>query len=276
MYRLLAIDIDGTLVNSRDELSDPTRDALIRAGEAGIHVVLATGRRYSRSLHLVEPLGIDVPLVTASGALVKEPRTHRTLYVAEFDLAVLRRTLETVKGCGFEPVVCADTFAEGVDFFIARETVESHELSEYLDVNSGCGRILPNLVSDPPNGVFTGFAMGSREEMLELERVLRSELPNRLYTHVLRSPKYTGFMCEWSPAGATKWSAVRRLARGWGIDDAEICAVGDDVNDIPMIRAAGLGVAMGNALPDVKAAADRIAPSQEDDGLVEVVNWLLE
>ena len=73
-YRLLAIDIDGTLVNSRDELTPATREALVRAGRAGIHVVLATGRRYSRTLHLVEPLGIDVPLVTASGALVKDPR----------------------------------------------------------------------------------------------------------------------------------------------------------------------------------------------------------
>jgi 5-amino-6-(5-phospho-D-ribitylamino)uracil phosphatase len=276
MYRLLAVDIDGTLVNSRDELSDPTREALLRAGEAGIHVVLATGRRYSRSVQLAEPLGIDVPLVTASGALVKEPRTHRTLYAAEFDAGLLRQTLTTVKRCGFEPVVCADTYAEGIDFFIAQETVESPELTEYLDLNQGCGRILPDLVSDPPDGVFTGFSMGTRDEMDELERVLREELPGRLYTHVLRSPKYTGFICEWSPAGATKWSAIRQLAQGWGIDDEEVCAVGDDVNDIPMIRAAGLGVAMGNALPEVKTAADRIAPSQEDDGLVDVVNWLLE
>ena len=74
----------------------------------------------------------------------------------------------------------------------------------------------------------------------------------------------------------TKWSAVRRLAEEWNIADAEICAVGDDVNDIPMIRAAGLGVAMGNAVPEVKAAARRIAPTQDDDGLAEVVEWLFE
>ena len=83
-YRILAIDIDGTLLNSSDELTPATRAALVRAGDAGIHVVLATGRRYSRTLHLVEPLGIDVPLVTASGALVKDPIDHRTLYCAEF------------------------------------------------------------------------------------------------------------------------------------------------------------------------------------------------
>ncbi len=61
-----------------------------------------------------------------------------------------------------------------------------------------------------------------------------------------------------------------------GIEPGQVCAVGDDVNDIPMIRAAGLGVAMGNALPEVKAAADRVAPTQDDDGLVRVVEWLLD
>ena len=112
--------------------------------------------------------------------------------------------------------------------------------------------------------------------MLALERTLHEHLPDKIHTHVLRSPKYTGFLCEMNPANVTKWSGIERLAAQWGIRHAEICAVGDDVNDIPMIRAAGLGVAMGNALPEVKAAADRIAPTHDEDGLVQVVQWLLE
>jgi len=276
LYRLLAIDIDGTLVNSRDELSPATREALARAGRSGIRVVLATGRRYSRALHLAEPLGIDVPLVSASGALVKDPRDHRTLYRAEFDPALLRQTLALVAQCGYDPVVCADTYSEGFDYYYLRAEVESPELSEYLRMNPGCGRIRPDLVENPPPGVFTGFAMGTHDQMLELDRELQRRIPGKLYTHVLRSPRYTGFMCELAPAGVTKWSAIRRLAAGWGIGDEAICAVGDDVNDVPMIRAAGLGVAMGNAVPEVKAAADRIARSQADDGLAEVVGWLLE
>jgi len=274
-YRLLAIDIDGTLVNTRDELTPATREALVRAGRSGIHVVLATGRRYSRTLHLVEPLGIEVPLITASGALVKDPRTHRTLYLAEFERPTLRRALATIAACGYDPVICADTFDQGFDYYQLRADVDSEQLAEYFKLNPDCGRIRPEMIDDPPPGVFTGFAMGSRGEMLALERRLQAELPQALYTHVLRSPRYTGFMCELAPAGATKWSAVERLAAGWEIPDAEICAVGDDVNDIPMIRAAGLGVAMGNALDAVKEAADRIAPSQDEDGLVRVVEWLL-
>ena len=275
-YRLLALDIDGTLVNTRDELSRSTREALVRAGKAGIHVVLATGRRYSRVLHLVEPLGIEVPLITASGALVKDARDHRTRYRAEFDRAVLCRAMAIVDECGYDPVVCADTFCEGFDFYHARVEIKGPELAEYFRINPGDGRIWPGLVSDPPPDVFTCFTMGTREQMVELDRILHERLPGKLSSHVLRSPRYTGFMCEFAPGGVTKWSAIRRLARDWGIGDEAICAVGDDVNDIPMIRAAGLGVAMGNALPEVKAAADRIAPSQDEDGLVQVVDWLLD
>jgi Cof subfamily protein (haloacid dehalogenase superfamily) len=274
-YRLLAIDIDGTLVNSRDELTPATRSALVRVGEAGIQVVLATGRRYSRTLHLLGPLGIDVPLVTASGALVKDPRDHRTLYRAEFGLGVLRRALETIARCGYEPLVCADTYHEGFDFYRATDEIVTPELCEYVRLNSDCGRLCPCLLTEPPPEVFAAFSMGTRDQMVSLRDALNQALPGKLSMHVLRSPKYTGFMCEVVPEGVTKWSAIRRLAHGWGVSDEEICAVGDDVNDVPMIRGAGLGVAMGNALPEVKAAADRIAPSHDADGLVHVVEWLL-
>ena len=149
-------------------------------------------------------------------------------------------------------------------------------MAEYLSLNLGCERVWPQLMSDPPDGVFAGFATGTREQMWALHEALQARLPGHLYTHVLRSPRYRGFMCEIAPEGATKWSGVKHVAEMWGIAAADICAVGDDVNDIPMIEGAGLGIAMGNAVPEVKAAADRIAPCHDDDGLVHVVEWLLE
>jgi 5-amino-6-(5-phospho-D-ribitylamino)uracil phosphatase len=273
----LAIDIDGTLVNSRDELTEDTREALIRAGQAGIQVVLATGRRYSRTLHLVEPLGIDVPLITASGALVKDPkRNHYTLHKTTFDPQLLRQILKLIDQGGFDPLVCADTFTDGFDFYLARNKVRTSELQEYVDLNPDDGRIWPNLVSDPPPEVFLVFTMGTKDQMLVMEQSLHGKLCGRISTHVLRSPRYRGFLVEIAPAGVSKWSGVKRLAESWGIEEASICAVGDDVNDIQMIRAAGLGVAMGNALPEVKAAADRVAPTHDENGLVQVVEWLLE
>jgi 5-amino-6-(5-phospho-D-ribitylamino)uracil phosphatase len=276
LYRLLAVDIDGTLVNSRDELTPETQKALIRAGKAGIYVALATGRRYSHSLHLVEPLNIEVPLITASGALIKDAKDHRTLYQSIFDHALLRQILSLIERCGFDPLLCSDTYTDGFDYYLARLKTSTWELDEYIELNPNSGRIWPNLIAEPPPDVFLAFTFGTKEQMLVLEKTLHAELEGKLFTHVLRSPRYRGFLVEIMPAGVSKWSGVKHLAELWQIDKAAICAVGDDVNDIAMIREAGLGVAMGNALPEVKAAADRIAPTQDENGLVQVVQWLLE
>jgi hypothetical protein len=129
---------------------------------------------------------------------------------------------------------------------------------------------------DPPEGIFAGFAIGSRDDMLRLHQQFCERLPGQLYTHVLRSPRYRGYMCEIAPAGATKWAGIERVARQWDIADDEICAVGDDINDLPMIQGAGLGIAMGNAIDELKAVADRIAPGHDSDGLVQVVEWILD
>jgi Cof subfamily protein (haloacid dehalogenase superfamily) len=274
--RLLAVDIDGTLVNSSDELTDVTRDALIRATEAGIKLVLATGRRYRRALPLVEPLRINAPVVTASGALIKRPLDHVTLYRADLDPILLRRLLSILDAAGYQAVLYADTFDQGYDFFCVRDQVEQPELADFLRLNAGCESVHPSLMTNPPPGIFAGFAIGPREEMLRVHDELQAQLPGLLYTHVLRSPRYIGYMCEIAPAGVTKWSGILRLANEWGIAADEICAVGDDVNDIPMITQAGLGVAMGNAVEEVKAAADWIAPTHDQDGLVTVVESLLQ
>jgi len=278
-YRLLALDIDGTLVNSRDELTPATSAAIRRACEAGIRVVLATGRRYSKALHLVEPLGLDVPLISASGALIKDPLDHRTLFCANFAVGVLEDTLKTVAAAGHDAVLYADTFAEGFDFYCRQLDLNGSDqvqLAEYFGRNAGCGRAWPNLMTSPPPGIFAGFAIDTREKMTELGQQLTRRFGDDLYVHILKSPFYSGWFCEIEPGGVSKWSAVQHLARDWDIADEEICAVGDDVNDIPMIRGAGLGVAMGNAVPELRAAADRVAPCHDSDGLVDVVGWLLD
>lgn len=274
--KLLAVDIDGTLVNSRDELTPRTQQALLLARRHGIEIVLATGRRYSRTLPLVEPLGLQVPLVTASGALIKHPHNHQTLYQASFERELLCALLAAIAAHGYDAVLYTDSYAQGFDFYCRSLAVDDEELADYLALNPGCAREWPQLMTDPPEGVFAGFAIGTREEMLLLQDAIVSQFANQVSVHVLRSPRYLGFMCELAPQGVTKWSGIRHLARQWGISAHEICAVGDDVNDIPMIREAGLGIAMGNALDVVKQAADRVAPSHDEDGLAQVVEWLLQ
>ncbi len=141
-YRLLALDIDGTLVNSEHALTEPVRQAILRAKQAGLEVVLATGRRYSRTLPLVKPLGLHVPVITASGALVKDPLDHRTLFMAQFGPGVLEQVLSIVGQGGYDPVLYADTFAEGFDYYLTRLDARGSELNEFLGMNAGCSRDL--------------------------------------------------------------------------------------------------------------------------------------
>jgi hydroxymethylpyrimidine pyrophosphatase-like HAD family hydrolase len=218
---------------------------------------------------------LELPLVTASGALIKHPHGHRTLYRAEFSPDVLRSTLAHLDAAGYDPILYTDSYHEGFDYYCRRIDVEQPELAEFYRLNMACERLLPDMMRSPPDGVFAGFAMGTRQQMLKLESELLERWGEHLSLHVLRSPRYTGFMCEIAPAGVSKWSGVQHVAEILGVAPAEICAVGDDVNDIPMIRGAGLGVAMGNAAPSVQAAADRIAPGHDSDGLVAVADWLL-
>lgn len=277
--RLLVADVDGTLTNSAHEVADATREAILRVRAAGIRVMLATGRRYRDTLPIHERLGIDdAPLVTASGALVKQPADHATLSRAEFAPGVLEGVLHVIVAAGHEPVVYTDSFHAGHDFHcrsLAGAGPGGGGLAEYLDRNRHLADVRPDLAESPPVGAFAGFAMGPRDAMLALEADLAAAFPDRLSTHVIRSPRYREWLCEIAPAGVTKWSGVRAVAAAWGIAAEEICAVGDDVNDLPMLRGAGLGVAMGNAAAEVRAAADVIVGTHDGTGIADLADLVL-
>ncbi len=280
--RLLVLDVDGTLTNSRHEVSPATVAAIGRVREAGIRVMLATGRRYRDALPIAERLGLDAPLVTASGALVKRPPDHVTLHRAAFAAGVLEGVVAAVVASGHEPILYTDSFAAGYDFHCrtlegggAGAAAAGRGVRDYLARNRGLADVRPDLHLAPPAGVFAGFAMGARPAMLALEAALDESFPGCLSLHTIRSPRYQDWMCEIAPAGVTKWSGVAAIAGQWGIGPAEICAVGDDVNDLPMIRGAGLGLAMGNALPEVQAAADHVVGTHDATGIEDVAALLL-
>lgn len=274
-YQLLVLDIDGTLVGLNDSITQPTLTALRRAQAAGIQLALCTGRRYSRAFPLAQRLGTELPIVTASGALIKDPRDHRTLFQARFDDQVLREMLRFFDQYGHEPVVYTDSYGQGFDFHLASPHAISVELKEFLALNHESIRIEPDLIRTPPADVFAGFVMGPEAAMHALADELERRWPGQLYLHVIRSPRYRGYMCEIAPYGVSKWSGVQWIARGLEIPENAICAVGDDVNDLPMLRGAGLGIAMGNAPANVQAAANRVTRRQDEDGIVQVVEWIL-
>ena len=277
--KLLVLDIDGTVTDSRHEVTDAARKLVLESQAAGIRVILATGRRYRDALPVAAALGLCGPLVTASGALVKVPSNHETLFRSCFEDDVLAQVLDCIIEFGHEPVLYTDSFNEGFDFY-CRTLVARNEdgtttgFGEYLQWNKQLARVSPTLCESLPEEIFSGFVMGSEGEMEQLESALNTRFSNVLSVHTIRSPRYSDWLCEIAPAGIDKWSSVLQIAQSWGISAQGICAVGDDRNDLPMIVGAGLGVAMGNARHEVQDVADHVLGGYEAGGLLELVDIL--
>lgn len=226
-------------------------------------------------------LGLEAPLVCNSGAIVKDPLEHRTLWRADFDPSLLKAILEVFHEKD-EPVVSfTDRADDDPDFLVEQHRTGREHFDNYLERNQGHEGVFPGWTTEARLG--RGFlephfhlcGIGTVAEMLYMERVLHERLEDQIRTFVQKSPKYTGTMCEVLHRDANKWSAVLHVADLWGIGRSEIIAVGDDMNDLPMIIGAGLGVAMGHAPEVVRLAADHITGDHDNDGVGMIIRELL-
>jgi 5-amino-6-(5-phospho-D-ribitylamino)uracil phosphatase len=282
-FRILALDVDGTLLDPDGTLRPRTAAAVARAAEAGIRPVLCTGRRYRRARPIAEQLGSISPIVCNSGAIVKNPGDHQTLWRADLDSGLVASVLGLLDAHDLPAIAFTDRCPNEADF-IVRKFPSGHLLfDDYVCQNLQHSQVVPewmNRADDegkapPDDARFHLCAIGSRDEMLAVERAVRDRLDGQVQTFVQRSPRYLGTMCEVLRHNASKWAAILHLAQSWDVDPSQICAVGDDVNDLPMIRNAGLGVAMGHAPAHVLEAADLVTGNHDQDGVAMLVDDVL-
>ncbi len=275
-FVILALDVDGTLLDERGELSAATAQAVARAAAAGVRPVLCTGRRYRRALPVAEALGLDAPIVCNSGALVKDPMGHQTLWRADFDRETLAAIARLFADRDEPAVSFLDDGPSGRDFVVDRRATGRPMFDEFVELNRPHESVRPGWLgraaeSDKP-GHFHLCAIGDRPRMAAFEAEAHAAMPGRLRTFVQRSPRYSGTMCELLRPDASKWAAVLHLAAIWGVDPAAICAVGDDANDVPMLIGAGLGVAMPHAPASVRAAADLVIEGRGPGALAAMID----
>ncbi len=282
-YRILALDVDGTLLDPGGALRPRTAEAVARAARAGIRPVLCTGRRYRRARPVAALLALNAPIVCNSGAIVKDPCDDRTLWRLDFDPLLQGALLELFVENNQPIVAFTDRASRDPDFIVPGFPMGKPLFDEYVARNREHAELDPDWMTNlrEPDGqalrhpLFHVCAVGSRPEMVAFQQVVLDHLSGRVQTFVQRSPRYSGTMCEVLRHDASKWTAVLYLARLWGVGPSEICAVGDDVNDVPMIRNAGLGVAMGHAPEDVLAAADHITGDHHEEGVAMLVDEVL-
>ncbi len=255
--KLAAIDLDDTLLNNRHMISPACVDAIRRVKEQGVYVVLATGRMYRAALPFAQQLELEMPLIAYQGALVKNSGSGEVLYERTLDAQLSLHLIDFLE-------------FQRIDYHIyCNDQVYARKMLPLLEKHARVTGINPVINGDmagvimktPPLEIMAVFQDYTRRKDVEL--MLRDRYHGRLH---LSRFKYNTL--EIMDRLATKAQALATVAARLGVQQHEVMAIGDSHNDVPMIEWAGIGVAVGNAHPRVKAAADFITGSNEEEGVI--------
>jgi len=238
-YKLIALDMDGTLLNKNKEIPVENREWIAKALDAGKFVVLATGRPISFAASIAQELGLQSPLIINNGSEVW--KSLDTLHIRhEIGADWIERIFEVLSPYGDTIKYWAHTVEGPINHSNRPADLASVRWLQFA------------IRSDDPDCL--------QQVNKELSSWNVFEISNSHPTNL-----------EFNPIGITKASGLKEVCKMLAIPLSETIAVGDSLNDVPMLRAAGLGVAMGNAQDITKQNADVIAPSNEESGVAYVI-----
>lgn len=261
-YKMIALDLDGTLTNSEKKISARTRDVLIDIQKQGAKVVLATGRPINGAVELSRELEMDVYggyILAFNGGLIQDCRTGEVIFRKEIPAAYIPE-LGAASRKYQVPIV---TYRG--DEILTEDTTDKYVRLEAC-INKMPIRELQDFSAEVDFPVIKCLMVADGWYLEEILPGMKKSFGDRL--NIFRSEPY--FM-EITPLGVHKAAGLEALLKYTGIRREELIAVGDGYNDISMIQFAGLGAAMENAQPDVKAVADVMTESNDNDGVTYIV-----
>ena len=268
--RLIALDLDGTLMGSDKRMSPRNRQALEQAAKAGVWIVPCTGRFYKALPAEVRDLPFVRYVITINGAEVYDRTYDRVLYRAEISPSVTEELFDYMDRL---PVIY-DCYQDGWGWMDQRF---DPVLEEYLDDGTALDMVrnLRTPLQDfrqemkKRNLPIQKTQMFFRREDLDIRKRELRAIAERFPQVAVSSAVY--YNIEINSCDAQKGRALRELCANLGIDPACAMAFGDGLNDVSMLRDAGVGVAMGNAPDEVKAEANLVAPTNDEDGVAQIV-----
>lgn len=259
MIKLLALDVDGTLLNSRGEIPRRNLEAIQDAEKQGVLVTIATGRRFRDARPVGLELNLNAPLITHNGALTKFADTLETVNASVLPNETIHEILRVGKSFGADAMLSSDPHGKGVLLY-DRISCENVPLQKYIawsrrlhgDEAEEAVHHVRSLetVLDDYETVHVSFS-GGCAPMAELVAILNAELEQKvtILTTVYTSMNFT--LIDILPSDASKGTGLERLARFENLQAENVMAIGDNFNDLQMLEYAGTAVLMGNATPEL-------------------------
>ena len=253
--RLIALDLDGTLLTRGSNVSEGNAQAVREAVAAGVHIVFATSRWYSLAKHTADLLGVRSPIICHNGAMIRSPIDDARLLELMVPADAAREIAAIADAERYEAMVTVDD----VTYMISkRPDIDPKRLPAGMVVTQR----LSDHVTDGAEG-FLFFMQDAVDGMRERLGDRYAGVLNLAWGYSETFPPYLNIV----HAGADKGRALRIVCEHVGVPLAEAMAIGDAAPDLEMMRIAGVSMAMGNAPDDVKAQVDVVGPGNQDDGV---------
>ena len=264
-YKIMALDIDGTLTNSQKVITEKTKNALFDFQEKGGKIILASGRPtygiipHAKTLHLDEYGGY---ILAYNGGCAIDCKTNDILFQDTLESEYIPEICDVIKD-----------YPVGINTYEGDKIVVGNDINKYTEIESRINHMDIKYVEDFPDyvdfDVNKCLLQGEPDKILELEDILSKKYQDKLGIF-----KSEPFFLEIVPQGIDKAMSIDRLLKKIGLSTDECIACGDGFNDISMIKYAGMGVAMENASDTVKNAADFITLSNDSDGIAHLLETI--
>lgn len=272
---LMVLDLDGTVLSPSGHVTPRTRAAVRAVVDSGIAVSIATGRSWWESREVIEETGLSDAGVFAGGAIVNQMGSGATLSAVPMHAGVARQVCRVIDREGLAAMVLQDRNREKYEWLIAAERSMPPTVPEWLERHGSTFARVNGLTDAAHSGTVRLSTVAVIEENERLARALGAELGDKIYLHEIRVPTQGISVLEVFDSTVNKWTGVQRLAAINQIDESTIVAIGDDMNDLPMLRGAAVGVAMGQARHEVKTAANLTIGTNAVDGLARYLEQIV-
>lgn len=257
MIKMVATDIDGTIANLDAKFSPAVRNCIDKLSLNGIKVVLVTGRMHSSAIHVAKDLGLTTPIISYQGGLIKNI-DGQTLYQQNLDSGYAK---EIIKWAGENNIHINIYINDELYVNNDNETIKKYVGGKYINYKV-CS--FDNMEIKNVNKILA-IDYSDAERVTGWVNELQIKYPN------LYIVKSTPYFCEIGSSMAKKSLGVEYLCKYWGITKDEVLTIGDQNNDIDLVKAGGIGVAMGNATDELKECADYITDTIDNDGFVKAI-----